>query len=358
LPVLSNVKLSTDRGRLKLSATDLEIGINCWVGAKVEEEGATTVPARLFIDLINSLPPERIDMELVVRTQTLNIKCARYEANIKGIDAEEFPPVPTLEEVMARFDVKSFRLEPEALRRMTEQVVFAASTDESRPILTGVLTEFDGSRLTMAAADGFRLSVRSEELSEATEEPQSIIIPARALKELSRISLGEENPIEMSITPSRAQVLFHTSKAELVSQIIEGSFPDYNQIIPKSYLTRTVISTSDFLKATRTASIFARSEANIVRLRIVPGEELTPGYMTIVATSAELGDNVTEIDADVSGEGIEIAFNVKYLIDVLSVLGTEKMALETTTPTSPGVIKPIGEEEFVHVVMPMHLGPR
>jgi DNA polymerase-3 subunit beta len=358
LPVLSNVKLSTDRGRLKLSATDLEIGINFWVEARVEEEGAITVPALLFVSFVRNLPPERIDMELFGRTQTLQIKCARYKANIKGIDAEEFPPVPTLEEIRAEGDVKSFELEPETLRRMTEQVVFAASKDEYyNYILTGVLTEFEGSRLTMVASDGFRLSVRSEELSEATEEPQSIIIPARALRELSRISLGEENPIEMIITPHRAQVLFHTSKAELVSQIIEGSFPDYNQIIPKSYLTRTVISTSDFLKATKTASIFAREEANVVRLRIVQGEELTPGYMTIVATSAELGDNVTEIDALVSGEEIEIAFNVKYLIDVLSVLGTEKMALETTSPTSPGVIRPIGEEEFVHVVMPMHLTP-
>ena len=145
LPVLSNVMLATDNGRLKLSATNLELGINCWVGAKVEDEGATTVPARLLTDFVNSLPPEQIDVELSVRTQTLNARCARFEANIKGIDAQEFPIIPTLED-----GESAIRLEPEDLRHMIDQVVFAAATDESRPILTGVLARFDGERLTMA----------------------------------------------------------------------------------------------------------------------------------------------------------------------------------------------------------------
>jgi len=348
LPVLANVMLATDNGRLKLSATDLEIGINCWIGAKVEEDGAITVPARLFIDLVNSLPPERIDMELIVRTQTLNLKCARYEANIKGIDAQEFPPIPSLEEGEGQIT-----LEPDTFRKMIEQVVFAAATDESRPILTGVLAKFEGNQLTLAAADGFRLSVRTAELPVETE-PASVIIPARALAELARIS-AEEETITLVITPARRQVLFHMPNVDLVSQLIEGNFPDYQQIIPRSYATRTVVNTNGFLRACRTANIFARDAANIVRLQIVPGGELAPGHMTIAATSAELGDNVGEIDASVEGDEIEIAFNVKYLMDVLSVIDTEKIALETTTPSSPGVIKPVGAEDFVHVIMPMHV---
>ena len=348
LPVLSNVMLSTDNGRLKLSATDLEIGVNCWIGAKVEEDGATTVPARSFIDLVNSLPPERIDMELVVRTQTLSLKCARYEANLKGIDAQEFPLIPSAEEEEGRIT-----LEPTAFRRMIEQVVLAAATDESRPILTGVLAKFQENQLTLAAADGFRLSVRTAGLPAETK-PASVIIPARALAELARVSTGEED-ITLLITPSRNQVLFHTPNVDLVSQLIEGKFPDYQQIIPKSYATRTVLNTNSLLRACKTANIFARDAANIVRLQIAPGGELASGHMTIAATSAELGDNVGEIDASIEGDAVEIAFNVKYLIDVLSVMDSAQVVLETSASSSPGVLKPVGDVDFVHVIMPMHV---
>lgn len=344
LPVLSNVMLAADQGRLKLSATDLEIGINCWIGAQVEEEGAITVPARLLIDFVNALPAERIDMELNVRTQELHLRCARYEANIKGIDAQEFPLIPT-----ANDGDYQLALEPSLLRQMIGQVAFAAATDESRPILTGVLVKFDGPQLTMAAADGFRLSVRHARLESPAPEPVSVIIPARALAELGRISSDEELPISLSITSSRSQALFHLSNADLVSQLIEGRFPDYDQIVPKRYDARTTVSTDEFLKACRTANIFARSEANIVRVRI--GED----RMVIAASSAEMGDNVSEIDAQVAGEPIEIAFNVRFLIDVLSVADAAQVVLETTTTSDPGVIKPVGTEDFVHVIMPMHI---
>jgi DNA polymerase-3 subunit beta len=357
LPVLSNVMLATDGSRLKLSASNLEIGIVCWIGAKVEEDGSTTVPARLLTDFVNSLPPERIDMELTVRTQTLNLKCARFEANIKGIDAQEFPLIPTGGE-----DSK-ISLDPSMLRQMIDQVVFAAATDESRPILTGVLAEFQEEQLILASADGFRLSVRTAHLSEPVSEPITVIIPARALAELSRIcgehsrtvSVEQEQPVEVTITSARNQALFHMANVDLVSQLIEGNFPDYNQIIPKGYSTRTVVSTSDLLKATKTANIFARDAANIVRLEIVPGGELGTGRVTLTATSAEVGDNVGEIDAVIEGEEMEIAFNAKYLIDVLSIVDAAQVALETTTASSPGVIKPIGSEDFTHVIMPMHI---
>lgn len=343
LPVLSNVMLTTDQGRLKLSATDLEIGINCWIGAQVEEEGAITVPARLLIDLVNSLPVERIDMALNVRTQELYLQCAHYEANIKGIDAQEFPLIPTMDD-----GDYQLTLEPGLLRQMIEQVAFAAATDESRPILTGVLVKFDGSQLTMAAADGFRLSVRHAQL-ERVPEPISVVIPARALAELGRISSDQELPISLSITSSRSQALFRLSNTDLISQIIEGRFPDYEQIIPKRYDTQTIVNTEAFLKACRTANIFARDENYIIRVRI--GEN----QMEITARSAEMGDNVSKIDAQVAGTPVEIAFNVRFLIDVLSVADVAQVALETTTSSSPGVIKLIGSEDFAHVIMPMHV---
>lgn len=350
LPVLGNVLLATDSGRLKLSATNLEIGIVCWIGAKVEREGAITVPARTFIDLINALPAERVDMELVERTQTLHLRAGRSESNIKGIDAQEFPIIPVPE------DEDGIPVEPTVLRQAIEQVTFAAATDESRPILTGVLTKFSESQLTLAAADGYRLSVRTIPLPARVLDPFSIIVPARALVELGRISGDQKDAIKVMVTPARNQVLFQLTDIVLVSQLIDGNFPDYRQIIPREWRTHTVVDTAAFLKACKTAQIFARDSAHIARLHIKPGTELTPGQLIVSATSAETGDDVSELDASVSGEEIEIAFNVRYLIDVLSVVGTPEVALDTTLPSSPGVIRPVGDDGFTHVVMPMHLG--
>jgi len=352
LPVLSNILLQSDEGRLRMAATNLEIGVNCWVGARVELEGSITVPARLLTEFVNSLPHGQIEMEVVERTQTLNLKCARYEANIKGIDASEFPEVPTAESIGGQ---NSLHLEADTFRRMIDQVVFAAATDESRPILTGVLTKFHQGGLTLAAADGFRLSVSSADVGVDLDETVSVIVPARALAELSRISGDQEEPVELIITPSRNQILFHLTNVDLVSQLIDGTFPDYNQIVPKSYTTRTLISTADLLKAVKVAFLFARDAANIIRFKIVPGSELGPGQLIITGTSAEFGDNVSELDANVEGEGLEIAFNARYMIDALSILGTPEAALETSAPSSPGVIRPVGGDDFLCVVMPMHI---
>ncbi len=352
LPVLSNILLATDQGRLKLSATNLEIGITCWIGAKVEEDGAMTVPARTFVDLVSALPAERVDMELVVRTQTLNLKCGRFENNVRGIDATEFPLIPTAD------DDKAIRIDPEVLRTLVNQVVFAAATDESRPILTGVLARFDNDKVTFAASDGFRLAVRTAPLLEPVPAPLSVIIPARALAELGRISGDQEDPVTINITPSKSQVLFHLDHIELVSQLIDGNFPDYTQIIPKKKETRTVVGTAELLKACKAANVFARESANIVKLTIEPGSELAPGHITVQATSAETGDNVGEMDATVEGTPIQIAFNVKYLIDMLSAANAAQVALETSTPSSPGKFVPVGDDSFLCVVMPMHIGNR
>ena len=352
LPVLGNVLLATDNGRLKLAATNLEIGITCWIGAKVEEEGAITVPARTFVDLVNALPQDRIDMELAVRTQTLHLRAGRFENNIKGIDAQEFPIIPHLEEVDA------IRIAPDVFKKMIDQVAFAAAADESRPILTGVLAKFNDNQLTFAAADGFRLSVRTASLETSVDKPIEVIIPSRALAELSRISGDQADPISIVVTPQRSQVLFHLTNVDLVSQLIDGKFPDYTAIMPKKHDTRTVMDTAQMLKACKAASVFARENANIARVTVTPGGELAPGHVTVQATSAETGDNAGELDASVDGVPIEIAFNVKYLIDVLNVAGTPQVVLETSSSSSPGVIRPVGDDAFTHVIMPMHIGSR
>lgn len=350
LPVLSNVLVATDEGRLRLSATNLELGITCWIGAKVEEDGATTVPARTFTDLVNTLTNERVDMSLTVRTQTLNVRAGSSTTDIKCIDAQEFPPLP-IPDLAGGVQIKV-----EDLKELIRQVVFAASTDEARPILTGVKVQVEGDRITMAAADGFRLSVRSAELASADGQPISAVIPARALNELGRIIGDGSEMVTMVVPPGRGQVIFRTKDVELVSQLIEGTFPEYEQIIPQSYETRTVLSTAAFLKACRQAEIFAREGSHIARIDISPGGEMQPGTVEISAQSEETGSNETVVDATIEGAPILIAFNVRFLREVLDVITTPDVALETSQPASPGVIRPVGDDHFLHVIMPMHLG--
>jgi DNA polymerase-3 subunit beta len=349
LPVLANILVSTDESRLKLSATNLEVGINCWVGAKVEQEGATTVPARLLADFVNSLPAERIELELINRTQTLNLKCGRYEANIKGIDAQEFPLILTPEED------HRIKLDPDLMRLMIDQVVFSAASDESRPVLTGVLIEAKSDQLTFAAADGYRLSVRSVDLERGPEQPISVIVPARALQELRRISGESDQPVEMLIAADRNQVFFHLDNIDLVSQLVEGTFPDFHPVIPTTHNTRLTINTGDFLKAVRMANIFARDAANLVKLQVVPNNAEGIGRLIVSATSSEYGDSVSELDAQIEGAPIEVAFNARYFIDALNVIDTAQVTLDTRDANSPGVLRPVGGGDFVHVIMPMHI---
>lgn len=350
LPVLSNVLVATDDGRLRLSATNLELGITCWIGAKIEQEGATTVPARTFVDLVNTLPEDQVDMELSVRTQTLNVRCGSFNNDIKCIDAEEFPPMPPAElDGGINLNVADFK-------EMINQVTFAASHDDARPVLTGVLLELEAEQMTLAAADGFRLSVRKANLSEPVSESLRAIIPARALNELARVAPDGDETIRMVLLTNRSQVVFQVGDVEVVSQLIDGTFPDYRGIIPTSSSSRSVLPTSAFLKACKAADIFAREAAHSARLLITPGSDLEPGTVEVSATAAETGSNETVVDATIEGESIEIAFNVRFLVDVLSVVETPNVALETTSASSPGVIKPVGRDDFLHVVMPMHLG--
>ncbi len=347
LPITNNVLLSVDQSRLKLAATNLEMAISCWIGAKVEEEGAITVPARLLTEFIGSLPNDKVDISLSPRTKNLGLKCARFEARISGVDAKDFPPIPKIEGGITT------KIEVDALRQGIGQVVFAAASEDSRPVLTGVDAEFDGDLLTLAAADGFRLAVYKLPLLSPVSQKTEVIIPARTLAELNRLMADQEEAVEITVNPNKSQALFRLKNIELVSQLVQGTFPQYSQLIPQSYNTRAVVDVAQFLRAAKTVSIFASDGGGIVRLVITPGGKLTPGKITISARSEEIGDDVGEIDAIVEGEEAKIAFNGKYLIDVLSVLRETQVALETTNPSSPGVLRPVGVDNYIHVVMPM-----
>lgn len=348
LPVLGNVLLAVDNGRLKLSATNLEIVITCWLGATVVESGATTVPARTFSELINALPPDRVELSLNKATETLHVSCGKVQANVKGIAGDEFPVIPEPDQA------NRVRMEPAVLKRVISQVAFAAATDDSRPSLTGVLTSFDGNRVMMAATDGFRLSVRSAQIAGYVEKPFSVIIPARALNEVARILSDDLDAVYISMPSGRNQIIFDMDNALLVSQLIDGKFPDYEPIIPQRHNTRTVLNTAEFAKACRTADIFARESSNTARVAVEPGDGLSPAFATVAANSKETGDNVAQVDANVEGMPIEIAFNVKFMSDALGVIDTPQVALETTSANEPGVLKPVGDNDFVHIIMPMN----
>jgi DNA polymerase-3 subunit beta len=347
LPITNNILIETDQSRLKLVATNLEMAISCWIGAKVEEEGTITVPAKLLTEFINSLPKDKVDVVMAPKTKTLSVRCARYEARISGMDAKDFPPIPSVEQGITT------SIEVEALRQAITQVVFAAATEESRPVLTGVDAKFDGSTLTLAAADGFRLAVYKLNIAKPVSQKIEVIIPSKTLAELNRLMADQEEPVEVNVNPNKSQVLFKLKNVELVSQLIQGTFPQYEQLIPQATGTKATVDVSEFLRATRTAAIFARDGTGIVRLMIAPGGELTPGKMTISARSEEIGDDVGEIDAIVQGGEAKIAFNGKYLTDVLNNIKEAQVSLETTSPSSPGVLKPVGSDNYVHVVMPM-----
>jgi len=352
LPITNNVLLAADQSQLKLAATNLEMAITCWVGGKVEEEGEITVPARLVAEFINSLPNDNVDIHLLPQTKTLELKCARFEARISGVDAKDFPPIPKVEEGIAT------KVEVDALRQGIGKVVFAAATEESRPVLTGIDAQFDGGEVTLAAADGFRLAVYKLALAKKVQKKVRVIIPARTLAELNRLITDHKEAVDITIDPDKSQALFRikdkSQRIELVSQLVQGSFPDYSQLVPQGHTTRVVVGVGAFLRATKAASIFARDGSGIVRLVMSPGGEANAGKMTVSARSEEVGDDVGEIDAIVEGEEAKIAFNGRYLIDVLSVLDDKsQIALETTNPSSPGVLRPVGEDNYIHVVMPM-----
>ena len=347
LPVTQNVLLTTDQSRLKLTATNLEIAISTWIGAQIDHEGSVTIPARLLTEFVNQLPDDKIDIDLVDSPRGVAIQCARFKANMNGTDAEEFPPIPTVE------DGTTVSVPADVLKGAIERVVFAAATEDSRPVLTGIKVEISGNKLTLAAADGFRLGVETVELGTAVEEDMGFIVPARTMQEVQRLIGDHADDIMITVTEPASQVLFKFGDIEIVSQLVQGAFPDYEKLIPADAGTTATVKLQDFLQATRAAAIFARDGSGIVRLIVSPAEDGGAGKVTVAARAEELGDNEGEFEATIEGDEAKVAFDSRYLLDVLGVLGGGTVTLETTTPSSPGVIRSAEREGYTHVVMPM-----
>ena len=341
LPVLSNVLLATDGNRLRLSATNLEIGINYWIGSKVDAQGSLTVPARLFAEFVSSLPHGNID--LTGTDNVLTVKTPHYESKVNGIAADEFPLIPTISSDPV------LSLDAAVLREALTQVVVAASADEARPVLAGVYMYTDDGNLFLVATDSYRLAEKRLELGGEAPKDFSVIVPARTMQELVRL-LGEvTGDVELYLDDN--QVMFRVADIELVSRLIEGQFPNYKQIIPDHAETSFDIATAEFSRITKVASLFARESAGSVKLEI-----RAEGEVSISSNDTEVGGNRSSAECDVAGDDGEISLNSRYLTEALAVMKSPMVTFAISGKLNPCVISPAGEDagdDYVHIVMPL-----
>lgn len=347
LPVLSNILLATDQGRLKLSATNLETGINYWLGAKVEKEGTISVPAKVFTEFVTSLPTEKVKLE--TKENNLFVRCGNYQAEFNSLAATEFPNIPSIK---GRPDI-SFAAS--GLVGAINQVAFAAAQDEGRPVLTGVLLIIKGKELILVATDGYRLSLKklptTKGIVESKELRKGLIIPSRTLMELARImsEVSQEKNIGLTITKKANQAIFSAPESEIISRLIEGQYPDFEKIIPDKGKTSLTVDLVELTRAVKVAAIFAREAANIVRFSIdQKGLEIT-------ANTAQVGRNKIRLEAKVKGNGRKIAFNSRYLLDLLGVAEAKEINLEITGPLNPGLFTLTGDKSYLHIIMPVRV---
>ena len=350
LPILSHILAQPQGdGTLKLTATDLEMWMECRLPARLQagmedEEGEPagfTLPARIFTEMLGALPDADVLLDRPDGGNKISVRCARSDVNLLGLPAEEFPAPPDVA------STASFTIGGELLRDMIRHVLFAVSTDESRPILTGVLIAFDGTMLKMVATDTHRLAVRTAELP-AGEGEANAVIPARALNEILRLA-SDEDLITVSLAQGQAR--FEIGTTSMVTRLLEGQFPNYERVIPQSHDRKLTLEAGEFAKAVKRAAIVARDNAN----RVVLSTE--GATLVLSAESGTVGSMREEIEVAREGDDIQIAFNAKYMNDVLNVVETEGVVLELTEPLRPGILRPIGDgaSDYLCVLMPMQV---
>jgi len=341
LPVLGNVLLKTDTGGLRLTATDLELGISCLVGGKVDEKGELTVPARLLADYIGQLPKERVS--LAAEGKALAVTCEERHAQINGIAAEEFPLIPRVE---ATFNAE---LPAAALRDAIHKVVFAVANDESRPELAGVFMQFNEGSCTLAATDSFRLA-EARVAAAGLRGSKSIIVPAKTLAELARI-IDQDGPVVLKASDN--QLLITYRDVELTSRLIEGQYPPYRDIIPADLPTKATLDRGEFLDAVRAAGLFSKTGAQDVRLTVDPDKK----QISLQAQASQVGGHEQVLAAAVEGPADQVVFNYRYLLEGLSALEGSRVVFSTGGSSSPGKITGSAKEDqsFLYILMPIKL---
>ncbi len=348
-PILEHVLLSTEENALRLAATDLELAITCVVEARqVRAHGSAAVQAKRFADFIGTVMEQELHLAYDPEAALLRVQTSATQARFKSMDPDEFPPLPVP-------DMQDgVEMDPETLRDVIEQVVFAAAKEEARPVLTGVSLRVRDGEMRFAATDGFRLAVRRV-ATEAQLPAWDVILPARTLRELDRILARTEAPVRMTLLEDRRQMAFRSGPVDVLSQLIEGKYPDYDPLIPTSYNTRIVVSRDLFLNACKQAQLFTRERFNeAVRLEVEPGTD-APGVLRVTAQDEELGDTTITLPAVVEGQEMVIGFNVRFLREALEAMPTADVAMELIAPASPAVLRPIGQDDYLHIIMPMQL---
>lgn len=339
LPVLDNILLSVEGKKLKVAATNLEIGVIKFIPIDDGVVGEVTVPAKTLVELITGLGQSKLTLES--EGEILTVECGKFKASINGISASEFPAIPLSSNKIISF--------PKDIFLTSSQILFAAALDEGRPVLTGILTDCKGSKLDFVATDGFRLAHRKIDLPKGIGDFQSLI-PKRTFEEVLRIiSEQDAEVVEISTSENQNQVVFKIGETIVSSRLIEGTFPAWEKIIPQTIAGRAVVDKEQLLKGVKLASIFAKNEANIVVLTA------KKGYLGIKSSAKEIGNQENQVEAEVEGEELQIAFNVKFLQDALSNIPTSQVTIEFSGPLSASLIKPVGEEGLEFIVMPVRL---
>jgi len=346
LPILSNVLLRAEAKAITCAATNLEIAMSYQLRGKVDEDGAVTANAKLLTDVVNLLPKDRVDIR--VHENNIELTCRGNVTNVRGMDAAEFPLIP------AAARGGAVRVGADAFRDALSQAAFAAATGESRPELSGVLWKFDGVGATIVATDSYRLAERKIALVEnAAPKGTAVIVPLRTVQELLRVlgSQSDEAPTEITITPTASQLLITIGNLEVTSRLIDGTYPDYTQILPKAWSTRMTVSRQELATAARAASLFSRTGVNDVHLRILPKE----GQCTVRSENAQLGEHQAVLDAEVEGDAVETILNGRYLLEGLAATPGERIAIELTGSAAPVALKPIEaqRDEYLYIIMPI-----
>jgi len=350
-PILANILVTTERNRLRLSATRLDLGIQVWVDAQIAQEGTTALPATLFTRMVSSLPQGVLTLTMKKGSQTLNLQGQGTNTNIRGVDPREFPIIPGVEGEQ----VAPILIEAGLLRTMVAQVAFAAGNDISKPVMASVMMNINEA-LTLAAASDFRLVERVAPLSVAREAQAPVLIPARNLTELALI-LPSQGQVQVFITPGRNQAVFHLEQGEqgeqidVVFSLVEGKFPNYQSIFPKTHATRVVVGTRDFLAALERVALYALDSTKSARFTIEgPGDGRLFGSLTIEADDPDLGNHVDCIAAEVQGSAQKLFFHVLYLREALRHIDTPQVALELIGPGRPGILKPMGDLHYTSLI--------
>lgn len=338
LPILSNVLIKARKGDIKLSTTNLEMGIICKVRGKVEEEGSFTVQAKTLSDYINLLPKENITLELI--NQNLRIQSKNSKTLMKGLESSEFPLIPQVESEI------NIEINGKKLKDALNNVSFAVSFDETRPEINGVFFDFNEKKLTLAATDSYRLAEKGIDLK--NDVPQKgFIVPIKTIQELVRIINEEDDMLEIKISDN--QILFSVGGAQLSSRLIEGQYPDYKQIIPTEHKTSIILNTADFINTVKRASLFCKSGSNDILLKFLPNEN----EIHVSANNLQIGESEARQSADIDGQENNIIFNYRFLLEGLQNIEETECIININTNTNPGLLKPKNEHDYVYIIMPI-----